>query len=113
MNVSHLDLVSATRSIVIRHSNGHLLNVNTGALKRAGIDRKTNVQGITRDEHGEPTGELSGMAAMYMALKTVGDPLSGRLGAPQLRRFGQATVNCGTTTATDMYVTFSDDLLNL
>ena len=111
MTTRHLDQVSATRSVVIMHSNGHLLNVNSAVLEKAGITRDTNVHGVTKDGNGEPTGELAEAAAKYMAYRVTGDPFFSGVSLRDLQRFGQAAVNAGTTTATDLFATFSDQSL--
>lgn len=111
MTTRHLDQVSATRSVVIMHSNGHLLNVNSAVLEKAGITRDTNVHGVTKDANGEPTGELAEAAAKYMAYRVTGDPFFSGVSLRDLERFGQAAVNAGTTTATDLFATLSDQSL--
>ena len=111
MTTKHLDQVSATRTVVIMHSNGHLLNVNSAVLGTAEISRDANVHGVTKDGNGEPTGELAEAAAKYMAYRVTGDPFFSGVSLHDLQRFGQAAVNAGTTTATDLFATFSDQSL--
>lgn len=101
-----LDEISATRPIVIRHSNGHVINVNSALLRRAGITRDTNVHGIVRDGAGEPTGELQEMAARFMALRHVCEEIDM---ADALRQFGRLAVIAGATTVTDLYNELDDD----
>ena len=45
---------------MVMHQSGHILNVNSEVLRRAGISRDTDVQGVVRDANGEPSGELLG-----------------------------------------------------
>ena len=52
MNTRHLDSVSTTRSIIVMHASGHLINVNSMVLKLAGIDETTEVQGVLKDKEG-------------------------------------------------------------
>lgn len=111
MTVKHIDRVSATRPILVLHSNGHVLNVNSAVLERAGIDRSTNVHGIVKDADGNPTGELAEMAAQYSAYKAVGNPLMGGVSPDILRRYARSAVNSGVTTATDLYARFDDQSL--
>ncbi len=111
MTVKHIDRVSATRPILVLHSNGHVLNVNSTVLERAGIDRSTNVHGILKDDSGNPTGELAEMAAQYAAYKAVGNPFMEGISADALRRYAQSAVNAGVTTATDLYAKFDDQSL--
>lgn len=111
MSTKHIDQVSRTRPIIVLHSNGHLMNVNSRILEMAGITAQTDVHGISKDETGQPTGELVEMAAMYLAYKQTGDPFFDEIDAGQLKRYAQASVNCGVTTATDLYSNFSDNSL--
>ena len=108
MSLRHLDAVSRTRPIVVLHSNGHLLNVNSVVLGRAGIDRGTNVHGVLKDADGDVTGELMEMAAHYMAWKVTGRPFFGPVDEDTLRRFARSACNAGVTTATDLFASFDD-----
>ena len=54
------DRVSATRPIVVMHSNFHLMTVNSAALALANYTADIEVDGIARDGDGEPNGELQG-----------------------------------------------------
>lgn len=112
MGLQHIDQVSTTRPVLVLHSNGHLLNVNSKILEMAGIDRETNVYGVLKDDAGAPTGELMEMAAKYMAYKVAGNPFLGGVNVHALEQFGRSAVNCGVTTATDLFATFSDESLN-
>lgn len=111
MSVAHLDQVSATRPVLVLHSNGHLLNVNSKVLALAGIDDDTNVYGVLKGEDGKPTGELMEMAAKYMAYKATGNPFFGGIKHDALEQYAKSAVNCGTTTATDLFATFDDSSL--
>jgi len=111
MTVEHLDRVSTTRPVVILHSNGHLLNVNSPVLAAAGITRDTNIHGVTKDAGGIPTGELAEQAAKYMAYRVTGDPFFGGINRTDLSRFSQACTNAGVTTATDLFAMFSEQSL--
>ncbi|MEO1611222.1 MAG: amidohydrolase family protein, partial [Pseudomonadota bacterium] len=42
----HLDKVSTDHPVVVLHSNGHLMTVNSLALERAGLTRDTNIEGV-------------------------------------------------------------------
>ncbi|MEC8515669.1 MAG: amidohydrolase family protein, partial [Pseudomonadota bacterium] len=105
MSVTHLDQVSKTRPVLVLHSNGHLLNVNSRILEMAGIDASTNIYGVLKDEAGKPTGELMEMAAKYMAYRQTGNPFFGGIRTPSLLSYAKSAVNCGVTTATDLYAT--------
>ena len=90
------------------HSNGHLLNVNSVVLERAGITAGTNVEGIVKGPDGQPTGELAEMAAKYMAYRVAGNPFNVGMTVPALRRFGAAACFAGVTTATDLHNPLDD-----
>jgi predicted amidohydrolase YtcJ len=102
MVAADLDRVSTTRPIVLMHSNGHLINVNSLVLQRAGIDRHTNVAGIAKDANGEPTGELQEQAAKYMAFRVAGK-MQGDMNEAAMRRFSAVANQTGVTTATDLH----------
>ncbi|MEM7057101.1 MAG: amidohydrolase [Pseudomonadota bacterium] len=111
MTLADIDSVSATRPIVIMHSNGHVINVNSAVLDAAGISRETNVDGVVKDAEGHPTGELAEAAAKYMAYRVTGDPFFMGISEHDLIRFGQACANCGVTTATDLFAVYTDQSL--
>ena len=111
MTLADIDRVSTTRPIVIMHSNGHVINVNSAVLAAAGITRETNVDGVVKDAAGNPTGELAEAAAKYMAYRVTGDPFFKGISERDLVRFGQACANCGVTTATDLFAVFTDESL--
>jgi len=99
-----LDRVSATRPVALLHASGHILNVNTVALQRAGLLRPgIEHPAIPLGADGLPTGELKGPEAMGPALGHVGlsrELLSGdEAGA---RAFARLAVRAGVTTATDL-----------
>jgi len=111
MSLAEIDSVSATRPIVIMHSNGHVINVNSAVLTAAGISRETNVDGVVKDPNGNPTGELAEAAAKYMAYRVTGDPFFMGISEHDLIRFGQACANTGVTTATDLFAVYTDQSL--
>ena len=109
--MTHLDQHFKTRPVLVLHSNGHLLNVNSRILEMAGIDASTNIYGVLKDDAGKPTGELMEMAAKYMAYRQTGNPFFGGIRTPSLLSYAKSAVNCGVTTATDLYATFNDESL--
>lgn len=107
-----LDAVSTTRPIVVIHSNFHLVSVNSLLLQRSNITAATNVDGIAKGPDGEPNGELQEMAAKFMALNTIGLNYAAETAEAQgLRNFANIAVRTGTTTATDLVNTLTDDIL--
>ncbi|HZV11321.1 MAG TPA: amidohydrolase family protein, partial [Novosphingobium sp.] len=102
----HLDRVSATRPVIVLHSNGHLMTVNSAALALAAYDRTTCVPGVCKDAAGEPTGELHEMAAMGPVFMRLG--LAGlQSGEPTYRAFAELARRAGVTTATDLGATIA------
>lgn len=108
MMAADLDRVSTTRPILILHSNGHLLNVNSRIMELAGIDRSTNVEGVVKDAAGNPTGELQELAAKYMAHRVAGNPFKDKMNDLALQRMARAATRAGVTTATDLHATLDD-----
>ena len=107
MTVEHLDRAGARRPIIIAHANGHLMNVNSAALRLAEIDRDNEVEGVVKFAGGllagEPTGELQEPAAMYLVLRKFGNPgLLGPMTASGVRSFAALACMQGVTTATDL-----------
>jgi predicted amidohydrolase YtcJ len=108
MLAADLDRVSASRPVLVMHSNGHVINVNSRILEMAGIDRSINIEGIVKDEHGVPTGELREFAAKYMAYKTAGNPFGSKMDDIALLRFARSACRVGVTTATDLHANLDD-----
>ena len=103
MVAADLDRVSAIRPVVVVHQSGHIVNVNSEVLRRAGISRDTDVQGVVRDAKGEPTGELLGPALLSIAFRAAGKRRFLDMGGRDaLRRFAHSARRAGVTTATDL-----------
>ncbi len=103
MTARDLDQVSATRPIAVLHASIHLLNVNTAMLRRAGIDRHAQAEGIGRDADGAPNGELQEFAAMFPVMRAIGNAFQTAWQQEEaIRRFGAIACLAGVTTATDM-----------
>ncbi len=103
MTTEHLDRVSATRPVAILHASHHLLNVNSAALRLAGIGRDCEIEGVARFANGEPNGELQEFAAMFPILRLVGNGFRAA-GTSEfgLRMFGQLAQRAGVTTSADL-----------
>ena len=103
MVAADLDRVSATRPVIVMHQSGHIVNVNSEALRRAGITRDTNVQGLVRDADGDPTGELQGPALRSIVYRAAGRDRFLDMGrGDSLWRFAASARRAGVTTATDL-----------
>ena len=112
MVAADLDAVATDRPVVVTHASGHIMNVNTLALQRAGLSRDTDLDGLVRDAAGEPTGELLGPEAMGIIRRTVTpDMLSRQVDLDAMKRFGQVAQLAGVTTATDLLSDMSDDVV--
>jgi predicted amidohydrolase YtcJ len=98
------DQVSTTRPVGVRHASGHIMNVNTRALKLGGLLRSgINHPGVPLGEDGLPTGELKGPDAMEMVALHVGLDRKGiAADEPGLRQFSRLCVRQGVTTAADL-----------
>jgi predicted amidohydrolase YtcJ len=110
LSVRELDTVSAGRPIVILHASVHLMNVNSAMLSLAGIDEETDIDGIDKDESGQPTGELQEFAAMFPVYRVIGAGLSiaASESAQAIWNFGRVAQLAGVTTATDLVNDFSE-----
>ncbi|WP_175997336.1 amidohydrolase [Burkholderia stabilis] len=104
LTVRELDRVSSRRPIAILHASVHLMNVNGAMLARAGIDEDTDIDGVSRDADGRPTGELQEFAAMLPVYQTIGGKLA--ISASEkphaIWNFGRVAQLAGVTTATDL-----------
>ena len=103
MVAADLDRVSATRPVLLMHQSGHMVNVNSELLRRAGISRDTDVQGLVRNAEGDPTGELQGPALLAIAYRAAGKRRFLDMGGSDaLWRFAHSALRAGVTTATDL-----------
>ena len=103
MVAADLDRVSEIRPVVLMHQSGHMVNVNSELLRRAGITRDTDVQGLVRDASGALTGELQGPALLAIAYRAAGKRRFLDMGGSDaLWRFAHSALRAGVTTATDL-----------
>lgn len=103
MTVEQLDRASSKRAIIVSHSNGHVMNVNSRMMQLAGIDRDTDTVGVTKFDNGEPTGELQEPAAMFLVLRKVGTAgILVPMDDAGMRNFAAIARMQGVTTATDL-----------
>ncbi|GAP35791.1 amidohydrolase [Piscinibacter sakaiensis] len=111
MTADHLDRVSTRRPVIVLHASQHLMNVNRVALAKAGIDRDCEIEGVTRDAAGEPSGELCEFAAMFPIQRLIGN-IFRRAGGSEagLRMFGRIATLAGVTTATDLVNDLGDEM---
>ncbi len=76
-NRQQLDAEAPKNPVILTHISGHVVVVNSLALKRAEVDKATpDPEGgeIERDENGEPTGILKEGAAISLADSRIPDP---------------------------------------
>ena len=109
MVAADLDRVSRRRPIAIIHANFHVLNANSAMLNLAGITRDMDVDGIIRDERGDPTGELAEMAAMFPVFRHIGDPFRAGRTERAVWNFARLAQAAGVTTAADLTNDLSDE----
>ena len=111
-----LDRVSSTRAVGVLHASGHILNVNTVALREAGyLCEGLDHPGIPVGPDGLPTGELKGPDAMMPAFDKVGLSRSFLSGDEfGIRAFAKLAVRAGVTTSTDLAASLLEgELANL
>ena len=109
-----LDRVSTTRPVVVVHQSGHIINVNSYVLDKAGISRDTDVDGLMKDADGEPTGELMGIPLYQTAIKAAGMNSVLDMGEDKeagLWRFAHSARIAGVTTLTDLASRLDPDLI--
>ena len=112
MTVADLDPVSAVRPIVITHASGHIMNVNSVALRMAGLSRDADVDGLVRDTSGNLTGELQGHELLgLIRRKVLPNALSRKLDADAMQTFGKIARRVGVTTATDLVSDLSEEII--
>lgn len=112
LDVADLDGVSSVRPVVITHASGHIMNVNSVALRLAGLERDTDMDGMVRDQAGALTGELRGFDLLGRIRHTVSaDGLSRKLDQDSMDRFGRLARRVGVTTATDLVSDMSDETI--
>ena len=108
-----LDTISAIRPVVVSHASGHIINVNSLVLERAGFSADSNLDGLLRDADGL-TGELMGPPAMQRATRVAGGGgLMQRLDETGLRAFARQAARAGITTATDLQRKLDDETLTM
>ncbi|MEY4268275.1 MAG: hypothetical protein RIS90_2810 [Pseudomonadota bacterium] len=102
-----LDRVSSARPVGVLHASGHILNVNSFVLEKAGLLRASvEHPGIPLGADGLPTGELKGPDAMTAAFAVVGLDRSFLSGDEfGVRAFAKLAVRAGVTTSTDLAAT--------
>jgi predicted amidohydrolase YtcJ len=114
MSVADLDPLTADRMIVVSHASGHIMNVNSLVLWRAGFSRDDNIDGLVRDDAGALTGELLGPPVMSRASRVAGGGgLLRPLDARGLRDYAAAARRVGVTTATDLVNALTPELVDL
>ncbi|MDR3510750.1 MAG: amidohydrolase [Caulobacteraceae bacterium] len=98
-----LDQVSATRPILVLHSNLHLLTANSAALALVGYDRSTTVHGVIKGEDGEPAGELQEFGAIMPLFRRLKLDIEGvASGDRTMTAFAETARRAGVTTITDL-----------
>ncbi len=110
MSTFHLDQVSKHRRVVVLHASVHLLNVNSAMLIQAGITADTQIDGISKDVAGNPTGELQEFAAMFQVFRHLGHVyFDAGQSEKGIRNFGKLAQLAGVTTATDLSHGLADE----
>ncbi len=98
----HLDLVSTTRPIFVRHASGHLATVNSALLAKEGITRDCSTPGVARDGNGEPNGELQEPPAMSLAREASRIVSRGSFDPSVVGVHAQLCRNAGVTTSSEL-----------
>lgn len=106
----HLDRISTRRSIVVLHSNFHLMTVNTAVLQQVDYFAMAGkIAGIGVDRDGVPNGELREMAAMFPIWRRLKIDFRDWSGNPDaVASFGRVAQRVGVTTVTDLFADLTD-----
>ncbi|WP_375689756.1 amidohydrolase [Pseudooceanicola sp. LIPI14-2-Ac024] len=107
-----LDRACDDRPIVIMHASGHIMNMNSLALEKAGLLKTgLNHPGIPLGADGMPIGELRSPEIMGPAGAKVGfDRGKAIEGSSEgLRSYARLCVRAGVTTATDLARSLTED----
>lgn len=103
-----LDAVSESRPIAVIHASLHVMFVNSATIAQAGL-AEMDLEGIVRDDQGQPTGVLEEFAAMHPVFDALDfDIFEGASDTRALDRYAQAARREGVTTITDLLNPMSD-----
>ncbi|MFZ1063173.1 MAG: amidohydrolase [Acidimicrobiales bacterium] len=94
-----LDQVSTTQGVLVVNASFHLAYANSALLRACGIDASSEDQGVLKDSHGEPTGELH-ETALYLVLGKV--DVFGRDAEQSVRAGGELLRQAGVTAGSDL-----------
>lgn len=98
----HLDAVSTTRQIVIRHASGHLLTVNSKVLEDEGITADSPTPGVDIGPDGTPSGELQEPPAMMLAKTALAHLMKVSSGTQGVVNYGKLCRDAGVTTSSEL-----------
>ena len=98
----HLDQVSINHTVVVLHSNFHVLSANTKALSEANLLKNSNIEGVVMDSNSMATGELQEFAAMDPVMKEASVRFKDLSDEIALENYGKIAQNCGVTTVADL-----------
>jgi len=102
LDKARLDTVSEAHPVAVVHSNFHLLTANSMALARAGLDSRSNIEGVVRGDDGAPNGELQEFAAMGPVMQVTGLAFGDLSDVRAVEAYGKVARNCGVTTVADL-----------
>ena len=109
MTLADLDGVSTTRPVLVAHISGHIHNVNSVVMARAGFSRDSNLDGLLRDANGDLAGEVQGPAVMARVARATGHAgLQRILDVPALWDYAAIARRVGVTTSTDLVNALDD-----
>lgn len=99
-----LDRVSTTRPVLVIHASLHIINVNSFSLAKVGIDRTIDLDGVPKDEAGDPQGELRGVAVRLRLLRGLKwNGINEMANAAGVARYARSAVIAGVTTIADLH----------
>lgn len=104
-----LDQVSRTRPIWILSYAPHFVYANSAMLARLGVDEKTSIHGVGKDDAGRPNGQFIEMEAVQFALTPFReDVMRPDRGKEALWMLAHASKRAGVTATADLAFGFTD-----
>jgi predicted amidohydrolase YtcJ len=102
LNVSHLDRISETRPIFVFHASDHLATVNSALMKKMGITKDIDVEGVAKGPDGQLNGELQEPNALRLAGDIYYQIADGSGVDDNWQTYGIQAKNAGCTTIGEM-----------
>jgi len=101
LTVGDLDPITGDKPTMVIDASMHIVYVNSAALKEAGIDSSTDMEGVYKDKKGQPTGELAEMKALGKIMAKL-PKVTNEVMSKAYQLTGRLANRVGLTTMTDL-----------